>query len=92
MRYPEPNVEIATSRNAVASAAEKVAVGALLNLNEAAAFLGVAPGTVHGLPLPSIRLGKLLRFDPVDVRRLIESCKEPTVAPPHHEVHIERQS
>ena len=66
-------MEIATNQNPVASAAEKVAVGALLNLNEAAAFLGVAPGTVHGLPLPSIRLGKLLRFDPVDVRRLIES-------------------
>jgi hypothetical protein len=82
MRYPEPNVEIATSRNAVASAAEKVTVGALLNLNETAAFLGVAPGTVHGLPLPSIRLGKLLRFDPVDVRRLIESCKEPALATP----------
>lgn len=71
-----------TNQNPFASAAEKVAVGALLNLNEAAAFLGVAPATVHGLPLPSVRLGKLLRFDPVDVRRLIESCKEPTLATP----------
>jgi len=78
MRSSEPDMETATIKNAVASAAEKVAAGALLTLNEAAAFLGVAPATVHGLPLPSIRLGKVLRFDPADVRRLIESCKEPS--------------
>jgi hypothetical protein len=85
-------METPTNPNPVASAAEKVAFGALLNLNEAAAFLGVAPGTVHGLPLPSVRLGKLLRFDPVDVRRLIELCKEPTLATPRYDAQIERQS
>lgn len=85
-------MKTAANRNAVASAAEKVAAGTLLTLNEAAAFLGVAPGTVHALPLPSIRLGKLLRFDPVDVRRLIELCKEPTLATPRYDTQIERQS
>lgn len=79
-------------KNIGASAAEKVAAGTLLNINETAAFLGVAPGTVHALPLPSIRLGKLLRFDPADVRRLIESCKEPTLATPRYDAQIERQS
>lgn len=68
------------SKNPAASAAEKVAVGSLLTLSETAAWLSVAPATVHALPLPSIRLGKSLRFDPADVRRLIESSKEPAVA------------
>lgn len=68
-----------TSSPAV-SAAQKVATGALLKLDEVAALLGVAPTTVHTLPLASIRLGRSLRFDPQDVRRLIDSCREPAVA------------
>lgn len=71
-------ISVTENPKAVASAAEKLAAGTLLTLNEAAAFLGVAPATVHALPIPSIRLGRLLRFDPADVRRLIESCKEPS--------------
>jgi hypothetical protein len=70
----------ATIQLAAASAARKVAVGSLLTLTETAAMLSVAPTKVHVLPLPSIRLGKSLRFDPVDVRRLIEACKEPVIA------------
>jgi predicted transcriptional regulator len=69
----------ATIHSAAASAARKVAVGSLLTLTETAAMLSVAPATVHALPLPSIRLGKSLRFDPADVRRLIEQCKEAVV-------------
>jgi predicted DNA-binding transcriptional regulator AlpA len=60
-------------------ARQKVATGALLRLREVAAILDVAPTTVHRLPLPSVRLGHSLRFDPADVRRLIESSKEPVV-------------
>jgi hypothetical protein len=52
---------------------------------ETAAWLSVAPSTVHRLPLPSIRLGKSLRFDPADVRRLIESSKEPAICSQHAE-------
>jgi predicted transcriptional regulator len=66
-------------KNAAASAAQKVATGALLTISETAAMLSVAPATVHALPLPSIRLGKSLRFDPADVRRLIEQCKEAVI-------------
>ena len=60
-------MENATIKNAAASAAKKVATGALLTISETSAMLSVAPATVHALPLPSIRLGKLLRFDPADV-------------------------
>lgn len=47
-----------------------------MTLAEVAALLDVAPMTVHRLPLKSIRLGRSLRFDPKDVRRLIANCKE----------------
>jgi hypothetical protein len=72
-------MENATIKNACMSASEKVASGSLLTLTETAAWLSVAPSTVHRLPLPSIRLGKSLRFDPADVRRLIDACKEPAI-------------
>lgn len=72
-------MENATIKNTGMSASEKVAAGSLLTLTETAAWLSVAPSTVHRLPLPSIRLGKSLRFDPADVRRLIESSKEPAI-------------
>jgi hypothetical protein len=61
------------------SAAHKMATGVLMRLAEVGAILDLAPATVHALPLPSIRLGRSLRFDPLDVRRLIDSCKESTV-------------
>jgi len=61
------------------SAKAKMASGALLTLHEVAVWLDVAPQTVHALPLDSIRLGRSLRFDPVDIRRLIEGSKEPAI-------------
>jgi predicted transcriptional regulator len=67
------------STNAAATASQKVLSGALMRLREVAALLDVAPATVHKLDLPSIRIGHSLRFDPADVRRLIESSKEPVV-------------
>lgn len=57
-------------------AVEKLKTGALMKLDEVAALFDVAPITVHKLPLPSIRLGRSLRFDPTDVRQLIEASKE----------------
>lgn len=71
------NKDIPASR--AETAARKVATGALLRLSEVAALLDVAPATVHSLELPSIRIGKSLRFDPIDVRRLIETCREPVI-------------
>jgi predicted DNA-binding transcriptional regulator AlpA len=65
---------------AAQSAKDKMATGALMTLSEVAAILGVSAQTVHGLPLASIRLGRVLRFDPKDVRRLIAQCKEPVIA------------
>jgi predicted DNA-binding transcriptional regulator AlpA len=52
----------------------------LLTLDEVAEALKVAPATVHRLPIPSIRLGRSLRFDPKDVRKLIAQSKEPVIA------------
>ncbi|MDB4873320.1 MAG: hypothetical protein JWL97_4324 [Gemmatimonadales bacterium] len=63
-----------------ASAAHKMATGVLMRLAEVGAVLDLAPATVHGLPLQSVRIGRSLRFDPIDVRRFIESCKEATVS------------
>jgi len=65
----------------LASAAVKMANGALLTLEETAARLAVAPATVHRLPLPSIRLGRSLRFDPRDVAALIAASREAVAAP-----------
>jgi DNA-binding IclR family transcriptional regulator len=50
--------------------------GNLMTINEVAARLDVSPMTVHRLPLKSIRVGRLLRFDPKDVGLLIERSKE----------------
>lgn len=61
-------------------AVQKLTSGALMRLDEVAALLDVAPITVHRLHLPSIRLGRQLRFDPKDVKHLIESSKEPAIA------------
>ena len=66
----------------LASAAIKIANGALLTLDEVAARLAVAPATVHRLPLPSIRLGRNLRFDPRDIAALVASSREAVTAPP----------
>jgi hypothetical protein len=70
--------EIGNKKAAIA--AQKLATGALMKLGEVAALLDVAPITVHRLSLPSIRIGHSLRFDPKDVSRLIEQCKEPVIA------------
>lgn len=59
------------------AAREKIATGGLMTLAEVAALLDVSTSTVHGLPLPSIRLGRSLRYAPQDVRLLIELCREP---------------
>lgn len=64
------------------AACRKVATGALMRLKEVAALLDVAPATIHALELPSIRIGKSLRFDPVDVRKLIETNKEAVITEP----------
>jgi len=64
------------STNPAESAAKKMASGTLMTIDEVAARLGISPVTVHRLPLESIRIGRLLRFDPKDVRRLIDDCKE----------------
>jgi hypothetical protein len=60
-------------------ATDKLISGAFLKLEEVAALLDVTPLTVHRLPLPSFRLGRVLRFDPQDVRRLIAQSKETTL-------------
>jgi hypothetical protein len=67
---------ISVAKNLAESAAKKIMNGTLMRLGEVAAMLDVVPATVHALPLPSIRIGKSLRFDPRDVHRLIESGKE----------------
>lgn len=69
-----------THTNMAQSAKQKMATGALMTLGEVAVMLDVAPATVHRLQLPSLRIGKSLRFDPRDVTQLIERCKEPLVA------------
>jgi hypothetical protein len=62
------------------SAKDKMSTGALMSLAEVSATLDICPQSVHALPLASIRLGRVLRFDPKDVRRLIARCKEPAIA------------
>lgn len=68
------------THSAAESAAEKLANGSLMTLEEVAAQLSVSSDTVHRLPLKSIRLGRLLRFDPKDVSQLIADSKEAVVA------------
>lgn len=62
--------------NLAQAAAEKIATGALMTIDEVAARFDVSSQTVHRMPLPSIRLGRSLRFDPIDVCRLVETSKE----------------
>jgi hypothetical protein len=69
-------MQSAAKTQSAQSAAQKMDTGALLTLSEVAALLDLSPATVHGLPLPSIRLGRGLRFDPKDVKHLIETSKE----------------
>lgn len=66
-------------KKAAEAASEKLSSGALMKIQEVAALLDLSTTTVHRLPLPSIRLGNSLRFDPEDVKRLIEQCKEPAL-------------
>lgn len=65
----------------IESARAKIAAGGLMTLAEVAALFDVATSTIHALPLPSIRIGRSLRFDPQDVRLLIELCREPVGEP-----------
>ena len=66
----------AATKDHAKTAAQKIATGVLMTIDEVAALLDVAPTTVHRLPLSSIRIGRSLRFDPKDVQLLIEDCKE----------------
>lgn len=70
---------LAVSRNLAELASQKIATGTLMTLCEVAAMLDIAPTTVHRLPLPSIRIGRSLRFAPQDLLHLIESSKEPVL-------------
>ena len=65
-----------SSIKAADSAAQKMVSGSLMTLDEVAARLDVSPMTVHRLSLKSIRMGRLLRYDPKDVGQLIERSKE----------------
>ena len=65
--------------NLAQAAAEKIATGALMTIEEVAARFDVSSQTVHRMPLKSIRLGRTLRFDPRDVSQLIEDSKEPVL-------------
>ena len=59
---------------------DKFTARPLLTIDEVAAHLKLSPATVHRLPLASIRLGRTLRFDPVDLDRLIEDSKEQVIS------------
>lgn len=63
-----------------ASAAIKMANGALMTIEEVGARLSISPMTVHRMPLPSIRLGRSLRFDPIDVAELVAASREASTA------------
>ena len=67
-------------KNPAKKAAEKMASGSLMTIEEVAARLSVSPVTVHRLPLPSIRIGRLLRFDPKDVEAFLDRSREALVA------------
>lgn len=60
--------------------AEKFERGSLLTLEDVCTKLDVSPSTVHRLPIPSIRIGRSLRYDPQDVRKLLDACREPVAA------------
>ena len=54
----------------------------LLDVNEAAAYLGVQPKTIRNwvsaARIPSVKLGRCLRFDVRDLDRLIDQGRRPT--------------
>lgn len=77
-----------TSSTLRESATTKMQSGGLLTLDEVATLFDVAPAVVHKLPLPSIRLGRALRFDPVDVSRVIATSKEQDVPLQRNPEHI----
>lgn len=66
--------------NKAHTAETKIRSGALMKIDEVAAKLDVSQSTVHRLALPTIRIGRQLRFDPRDVLHLIQSSKEPIAA------------
>jgi predicted DNA-binding transcriptional regulator AlpA len=82
IRHPIEGTKMqAETHTSKAQAAEtKIRTGTLMNIEEVAAKLDVSLSTVHRLALPSIRIGRLLRYDPSDVLHLIQSSKEPTAA------------
>ena len=54
-------------------------LGRLLTINEVAVALGVSPKTVRRLMrrgLPSVRFGRLVRFEQRDLLRWVEARKE----------------
>jgi excisionase family DNA binding protein len=57
----------------------------LLNIQEAARELGIAPVSVrrkvHSGELPHRRLGALIRFTPQDLQSYLESCAVPARRP-----------
>jgi predicted DNA-binding transcriptional regulator AlpA len=61
-------------------ASHKLETGAMLSLDEVATTLSVSHSTIHRLPLPSYRIGRSLRYDPRDVRQLLDRCREPIAA------------
>lgn len=61
-------------------AADKLESGVFLAADEVTALLDISISTLHRLPLPSIRIGRQLRYDPQDIQRLIETHKEPIAA------------
>ena len=78
MRFRKGQIMLKRSPASKAESAEiKLQTGTLMNVGEVAAKLDVCEATIHRLPLPSIRVGRSLRFDPKDVLRLIDSCREP---------------
>jgi predicted DNA-binding transcriptional regulator AlpA len=54
----------------------------LWSLQKLAAFLGISPKTIYAeryrgtFPIPAVRIGKHLRFDPHDVERFLADAKE----------------
>jgi excisionase family DNA binding protein len=60
----------------------------LLDVNEAAALLGLkSPRTLYKWAcagrMPSVKIGRLLRFRLCDLERLIANGERPAFAPPH---------
>lgn len=72
---PELIIPIGALRPPAASGS----TGPLLSIAEVAEFLGVSPKTVRRLMqrgLPSVRFGRLVRFEQRDLLRWVEARKE----------------